>query len=44
MIAIAGLERLKNMNEAQRHAATLRYGFTAKPRWPLIYAADPDTQ
>ncbi len=44
MIAVAGLARLEKMNEAERRAALLRYGFTAKPRWPLTQAAEPDTQ
>ena len=44
MIAVAGLYRLENMNDAQRLAATRRLGFAAKPRWPLTQASDPDTQ
>lgn len=42
MIAVAGLSRLESMNETQRQSASLRYSFSAKPRWPLSQAADPD--
>lgn len=42
MIAVAGLSRLESMNETQRQSAALRYSFSAKPRWPLSQAADPD--
>ena len=44
MIAVAGLYRLENMGDAQRQAATRRLGFSAKPRWPLTQASEPDTQ
>ena len=44
MIAVAGLYRLENMSDAQRQAATRRLGFSAKPRWPLTQASEPDTQ
>ncbi len=44
MIAVAGLSRLESMNETQRQSAALRYSFSAKPRWPLSQAADPDVK
>ena len=44
MIAVAGLYRLENMSDAQRQAATRRLGVSAKPRWPLTQASEPDTQ
>ena len=42
MIAIAGLKRLQNMDEEQIAACARRWSFSAKPRWTLEQAANPD--
>lgn len=42
MIAIAGLSRLKAMSPDEWAAASRRWTFSAKPRWSLSQAAQPD--
>lgn len=43
MIAIAGLWRLKSMTDEERAACARRWSFSAKPRWSLSQAANPDS-
>ncbi len=42
MIAVAGLARLERMSPAERAALLSRQSFSAKPRWTLTEAANPD--
>ncbi len=42
MIAIAGLKRLQSMTPEQLESCRHRWSFTAKPRWTLEQAANPD--
>ena len=42
MIAVAGMMRLQRMSEEELQNASKRWSFSAKPRWTLSQAANPD--
>lgn len=42
MIAVAGMMRLQRMSEEELQNACKRWSFSAKPRWTLSQAANPD--
>ena len=42
MIAVAGMMRLQRMTEEELQNARKRWSFSAKPRWTLSQAANPD--
>jgi len=42
MIAVAGMMRLQRMSEEELQNARKRWSFSAKPRWTLSQAANPD--
>ena len=42
MIAVAGMMRLQRMTEEELQNARHRWSFSAKPRWTLSQAANPD--
>ena len=42
MIAVAGMMRLQRMTEEELQNARKRWSFSAKPRWMLSQAANPD--
>lgn len=42
MIAVAGMERLKGLNDEERATLLKRLSFSAKPRWTLSMASTPD--